>query len=264
MSNGRLHYLRMHLGYTRNWCNEMIIIPMAGQSSRFRVAGYDKPKYMLELGLETVFALAVKSFSESFETEDFLFVIGENDGSEDFVRQQIQLLGIKNFEIVRTNGRTQGQADTVDIGLRNFGNIEDIVIFNIDTFRRQIFPHDFTQKFDGYLEVFNGTGDSWSFVLPGDDNKVLQTTEKIRISNLCSTGLYYFRNSNIFREALYKEKQSAKISELYVAPLFNHLIDKKLDVRFAEVPSENLSFCGVPGEYIELQKKVHNGIPIFA
>lgn len=40
----------------------IIIFPMAGLSSRFAKAGYDKPKYMLDLKGNSVFFHAVNSF----------------------------------------------------------------------------------------------------------------------------------------------------------------------------------------------------------
>ena len=47
----------------------MIIIPMAGKSSRFFNAGYDIPKFMLPLSKSNVFREAVKSFKKYFEDE---------------------------------------------------------------------------------------------------------------------------------------------------------------------------------------------------
>lgn len=41
----------------------IIIFPMAGLSSRFAKAGYDKPKYMLDLKGNSVFFHAVNSLS---------------------------------------------------------------------------------------------------------------------------------------------------------------------------------------------------------
>ena len=37
--------------------------------------------------------------------------------------------------------------------------------------------------------------------------------------------------------------------ELYVAPLYNDLIERGLDVRFSVIPREEVVFCGVPAEY---------------
>ena len=46
-----------------------IIIPMAGESSRFFNAGYTVPKYMLPLGSETVFDKAIKSLANTILDE---------------------------------------------------------------------------------------------------------------------------------------------------------------------------------------------------
>lgn len=48
---------------------------MAGMSSRFFKAGYDKPKYMLEATGITLFEHSVLSFKNYFERESFLFII---------------------------------------------------------------------------------------------------------------------------------------------------------------------------------------------
>ncbi|TOM80696.1 capsular biosynthesis protein, partial [Vibrio parahaemolyticus] len=53
----------------------MIIIPMAGMSSRFFKAGYDKPKYMLEAHGKTLFEHSVESFEALFLDTKFLFIV---------------------------------------------------------------------------------------------------------------------------------------------------------------------------------------------
>ena len=53
----------------------MIIIPMAGMSSRFFKAGYDKPKYMLSAHGSTLFEHSVNSFKKYFNDTPFLFIV---------------------------------------------------------------------------------------------------------------------------------------------------------------------------------------------
>ena len=77
----------------------MIVIPMAGLSSRFFKAGYEKPKYMLEAHGQTLFDHSVKSFEKYFETEKFLFIIRDVYGTLDFVKERIASLGISDFHI---------------------------------------------------------------------------------------------------------------------------------------------------------------------
>jgi hypothetical protein len=47
---------------------------------------------------------------------------------------------------------------------------------------------------EGYLEVFRGEGDNWSFVRPiaEESTQIDLTTENTPISDLCCTGLYHF------------------------------------------------------------------------
>ena len=37
--------------------------------------------------------------------------------------------------------------------------------------------------------------------------------------------------------------------ELYVAPLYNHLIAAGQDIRFTEIAPDEVIFCGIPAEY---------------
>ena len=124
-----------------------------------------------------------------------------------------------------------------------------MTIFNIDTFRIGLsLP---PANGDGCLEVFTGCGDNWSFVEEGADGKVVRVTEKVPISELCCTGLYHFARADDFLWALARERlvRSGAQRELYVAPLYNHLIGKGADIRARHVSREDIVFCGVPAEY---------------
>ncbi|MCR0982005.1 glycosyltransferase family 2 protein [Roseomonas populi] len=233
----------------------MIVIPMAGLSSRFARAGYDRPKYMLPLHGRSVFAHAVSSFSAYFETHPFLFIAREVMETEAFLRSECEALGIRDVQVVMLTAPTTGQAETVELGIAQAGLAEDVplTIFNIDTFRPGFrFPGDaWWPSSDGYLEVFRGTGDNWSYVrpAPGDEPLALETAEKRRISDLCCTGLYHFARAQDFTEALRQERLAPSAPELYVAPLYNHLIKNSARIHYTEVGMEEVIFCGVPAEY---------------
>ena len=233
----------------------MIVMPMAGLSSRFTKAGYTKPKYMLEAFDKPLFDYALESFKEQFETEPFLFICRELQDTPAFVQQRCTQLGIKNFEISVLDQPTDGQAETVALGLALSKRSSDpITIFNIDTFRSNFKFPDFIEDCDGYLEVFEGEGDNWSYAKPKGDgsNQVIETAEKNPISNLCSTGLYYFKSGQDFLELFEAARaiDSTRVNnEYYIAPLYNFLIQKGADIRYDIVPFEDITFCGVPTEY---------------
>jgi hypothetical protein len=236
----------------------LIVIPMAGNSRRFYEAGYTRPKYELPVGDETLFALTVRSFERYFDDERFIFVCRGDLDAEAFVRAECERLGIRRCDIAVLQQPTRGQAETVLLGLEDAGYLpsESLLVFNIDTIRRGYrFPVD-CEWADAYLEVFSGSGDHWSFVEPAAafTRRVARTTEKERISDLCSTGLYHFARTGDFvaacREAMSTiDRYRARWSELYVAPLYNQLIEQGMAVTYHQVDAAEIGFSGTPAEY---------------
>lgn len=241
----------------------MIVIPMAGMSSRFFKAGYSKPKYMLEAHGKTLFELSVESFQRYFATHEFLFIVKDIFDTPTFVQEKAQSMGIKQAHVVVLDSDTRGQAETVTLGLEKFQNRDNkfngaITIFNIDTFRPNFIFPDLTKCEDGYLEVFEGSGDNWSFAKPlsNDSTLVVETAEKRPISNLCSTGLYHFNHIQDYFDAYYAyldlpQEQWDK-GELYIAPLYNQLIKNGLKIHYHLIERSEVIFCGVPDEYLAL------------
>lgn len=233
----------------------MIIIPMAGLSSRFFKAGYDLPKYQLELpNGQTVFEWALTSFEYYFNTDKFIFIVRDVFNTPDFVQEKVEELGIKNFEIIVLERETRGQAETVAMGLSHLSEADqrnECYIFNIDSKRHKFKKPDIAANSNGYLEVFRGDGVHWSFIEINDQEQVIRTTEKVRISNLCSDGLYYFKNISTFLKLVETalEQQDFVKGELYIAPLYNHMIERGDIINYHLIQESQISFCGTPDEY---------------
>lgn len=229
----------------------MIVIPMAGLSSRFFQVGYTKPKYQLMLGNETIFSWSVRSFERYFQTDRFVFIYRNVYETQQFLETEIEKLNIADFELVCLPKETLGQADTVYQGIGHLSN-DEIYIFNIDSRILNFKKPDWIAECDGYLEVFKGDGEHWSFVLPDfDGRKVLKTTEKERISDLCSDGLYYFKYKSDFEKFFLSAKQNKLEvkNEYYIAPLYNEMIHGGARVYYDLVDSKNILICGTPNEY---------------
>lgn len=235
------------------------IFPMGGLSQRFTNAGYTVPKFMLELHGFSVFEHAVIGFHRYFQAHNFVFAFRDDPETERFVREKCAKMGLprENIRIVKLDGPTSGQAETVWIAAREAALPADeaMVIFNIDSFQSDFkLPESFDlASTDGYLEVFVGEGDHWSFVAPGPAQTAARVTEKERVSELCSTGLYYFREIKDFNQAFEKtlnmELSALQGGERYVAPLYNALIAQGQVVRYELVPTDAVTFCGTPDEY---------------
>ena len=130
-----------------------------------------------------------------------------------------------------------------------------VTIFNIDTFRPNFEFPNVQAESDGYLEVFRGSGDNWSFAKPINEQstQVIETAEKRPISDLCSTGLYYFAEMQDYLSAYHHyaalpQSQWDK-GELYIAPLYNYLIAQGKSIHYHLIARDEVIFCGVPAEY---------------
>lgn len=227
----------------------MIIIPMAGLSSRFFKAGYTEPKYKLKAHNKTLFEWSVKTFEQYYQSEKFIFICRDVYDTPAFVESELRHMGIKDYEVVILSAETRGQAETVFLALDKVPDNEPIVIFNIDTHEKHF---EFaTEVNDAYLEVFKGEGEHWSFAQPkGNTTLVERTTEKVRISDLCSNGVYGFKNKEIFINA-YIELIRSNPGELYIAPMFNFIIAKEMCVRYKLVEHSDHIFMGTPAEYTD-------------
>lgn len=238
----------------------MFVFPMLGRSSRFFNAGYSVPKYKLPLGVkeEIVFDHVLGSFWRYFGTDLFVLLCRADSDDRDFLIRRMWHLGVRRFEVIEHAGETGGQAESVELSLGCAPDDEELFIFNIDTLLYNFAKDDLRGNLAGYLEVFKGDGSHWSFVEPSvvEPGRASRVVEKERISELCSNGLYYFANVRTFANALnaYREKHGGSKAELYVAPLYNELIERGMPVGYKLISSNEIGFCGVPEEYVSLER----------
>ncbi len=230
---------------------------MAGLSKRFLDAGYSLPKYMLYAGSKSIFNLTINSFKKYFGTVKFIFVARDIYDTKLFIENECKLMGVKDFKIIVLEQPTKGQAETVYLGLQSahLPDNENMLIFNIDTIRENYTLPKYLLKHDGYLEVFKGHGKNWSYAEPYDNKskKIRRTAEKEEISDLCSTGLYYFKRKKDFCLA-FEQSCNEFDKELYVAPLYNKLIKEGKNIYYHEIRRDEVAFTGIPAEYLQLIK----------
>jgi len=229
----------------------VICIPMAGKSTRFFSEGYTVPKYELLINSESLFAHVLKSFSRYFDSETFMFITNNNFNAQAFVRSEVKKLGIVDYLIIELDTPTNGQAETVAIGLSRLEDRvdESLLIFNIDTIRRDFrYPPHFPNF--PWIETFSGEGDHWSFVknINGTDCVEL-VTEKERISDLCCTGAYFFPTIEDFLGLFTVYAKTNKLQELYVAPIFNIYLERAQEVRFSHIENSEIHLAGTPKEF---------------
>lgn len=228
----------------------MIVLPMAGLSGRFAREGFNLPKYMLPLADRPMLDWSILSFCSRLRSEPVLFIFRDVADTARFVRARAMACGVRKPIFVQIASTTEGQAETVVMGLDAAG-VDDgspLSIFNIDTLRPGL-GEVLLGDAAGLIEVVRASGDQWSFVMPDPHRpgRALAVAEKERISDLCCTGLYTFRSAGEFRRVLSSAARTA--GELYIAPMYNQLIAEGAEIRYREITSDRVFFSGTPEEY---------------
>jgi dTDP-glucose pyrophosphorylase len=229
-----------------------IVITMAGLGSRFKKAGYQLPKYMIGAHEKTLFEwsmLSLDAFNKP--TSKYFFIVRKEDHSSQFIMEKCRELRIDDIQLIEIDYLTDGQATTAMLAEKYWDAEKPLMIYNIDTYVEANEIKSSQIKGDGFIPCFNAEGSHWSFVKLDENNKAIEVREKMRISDNCTLGAYYFKTCKLFKE-LYEEyyaiDSNVEKGEKYVAPLYNYLISKGGEVYIATVPQSKVHVLGTPEE----------------
>ena len=207
-----------------------VIITMAGLGTRFRRAGYKMPKYMIEAKGKTLFEWSMDSLLGYNEhVSKYIFVVRKEDQSAEFIRKQSQIYGIRETEVLEIDHMTDGQATTCMLAIPHCDPKEPVLIYNIDTY---VEPYGMKYEDilgDGHIPCFHAEGEHWSFARLDKDGKVAEVREKVRISDNCTLGAYYFSSAGLYQSLYgeyYADDSRMEKNEKYIAPLYNYMIEK--------------------------------------
>ena len=224
-----------------------MIITMAGKGSRFKEVGVTVPKHQIIIDDRPMFDWAMQSL-ESFFNEEFIFITQSGHSTSDFLLNACDRLGINSYQEVTLDSYTSGQAATA-LAADDWVNAnESIAIYNIDTYIEsgEIEPTDISG--DGFIPIFEAPGERWSFVKENKQGNVQKVSEKEKISNKATIGFYYFDQWSYFVDAFEMAASDVKseYGETYVAPLYNHLINKNRSVHTHRIERDKVHVLGTP------------------
>lgn len=229
----------------------MIVIPICGEGRRFSDVGYKLPKFRLPVGGRIVLDYVIDSFSSDAK---ILIVVNSRENADYLINRYNN----DRFKIQFLSQKTKGQAHTVELCLRDQKTDQPLTIFNCDTaFITQV-KTEMLKATGCFIDVTHEEGDHWSFVEVDDKGNVKRVEEKIRISENTSTGLYHFGSISQFLECCSREKTQRynTLTEEYVAPLYNHLIDKGVKVTISQRKNADVLKFGTPEEYLRTKQNI--------
>ncbi|WP_128893896.1 glycosyltransferase family 2 protein [Longirhabdus pacifica] len=213
-----------------------IVIPIAGEGKRFKQAGFQVPKMLVETRGRPMLYWALDSLQPIIQQHHVVFVCLERDLAH-FPLQSIILQYCSHAEIISLDQVAEGQAATVLKAAPLLHDNESLLIYNGDTYsvmNTDVFKN---KSCDGIIPVFPSQDPAYSYVQVDGQNNVLSVKEKEVISPYATTGCYHFSSTSLFVEAAQKmiQGEDKVLGEYYVAPLYNTLVQQGYTFMIHEV-----------------------------
>jgi NDP-sugar pyrophosphorylase family protein len=232
--------------------NMTIVITMAGLGTRFRNAGYDCPKYQIRVRGKSLFEWSMDSLMDyNGHANRYVFVVRREDHAEAFIRAKCAGYGIRDVVVVELEKVTDGQATTCMRALPYCPSDDAVLVYNIDTYVQPFALQYVDIVGDGHIPCFHAEGDHWSFARLDATGNVAEVREKVRISDNCTLGAYYFASAMLYRELYeeyYTDDSRVEKNEKYIAPLYNLMIRKGMRVTISLIDLRKVHVLGTPEE----------------
>ena len=204
-----------------------VLIPMAGEGSRFANEGYTFPKPLIDVNGKPMIQRVVENLA--FDAK-YIFLVRREHLEKYQMETLLRAISNGNCEIIVVEELTQGAACTALLARDIINSSDELLIANSDQvveYSKENF--NIMRKFmptDSMVFVFNSLHPKWSFAKVSADGLVTEVAEKNPISNIATCGIYYYRNGSDFvnyAEDMIKLNKRVR-GEFYIAPVYNELI----------------------------------------
>jgi HAD superfamily hydrolase (TIGR01509 family) len=222
------------------WSNKKmnVLIPMAGAGSRFSQAGYTFPKPLIEVNGKPMIQKIVENLNIDAH---YIFIVQKEHYDKYNLKQLLNLIS-QDCDIIIVDSITEGAACTALLAKEIINDDQPLLIANSDQIMDwnsneclYAFSND---NIDGGILVFESTHPKWSFVKLDSNNFVIEVAEKNPISNIATTGVYYWsKGSHFVKYAEQMITNNIRVNnEFYICPIFNEAIkdNKKIKIKYVD------------------------------
>ena len=250
--------------------SRLVLIPAAGEGSRFAKAGIKAPKPLIQVQGQTLLEHTLTSFAFA-DGDHLMLAVQRRHG----IREAISARLAHSYPQLRLHwleldqllpGQLATSAAAVDALLQEQPQCRDfsLLIHNCDT-GFQWSPA--LGQVDGLasMPVFEAEGEHWSFGQPDPQNplRAIAIAEKRRISNLASIGLYGFRSAAQFLDRAHQQLNNGATvnGEHYIAPMLQAALEAGEQIALPRV--QGVKLYGTPAELcqtfqLDLQTLIDN------
>jgi len=204
-----------------------ILIPMAGEGSRFKKEGYTFPKPLIDVDGKPMIQCVVENLD--FDA-NYIFLAQKDHLDSYDIRGLLSMITNGRATIIEVEGLTEGAACTALLASSLIDSDEELLIANSDQII-EYSPENFNllrrfSTFDALCFTFYAVHPKWSFIKINSRGIATQVAEKKPISNIATCGIYYYRRGSDFVKYANRmiEKDLRVNNEFYICPVYNELI----------------------------------------
>ncbi len=233
-----------------------IIMPMAGEGSRFARAGWTTPKPLIELRGVPLFRRAINSVAIEGVEMKYSFIVRQEHIDAQHIDRLIKAIQPEAnvFSVLQT---TRGAVETCLVAERAIDDEDAVVVMDCDLEFRSVRYNELVARAlavsadeadGGALVSFESDNPRYSYAQVDGEGRVLRTAEKEPISSHALCGAYFFGSGKDFKRIarqLLIDGTHGK-AEFYVSLLYNYLLAEGKTVRLA--PMEEYYSYGTPEE----------------
>lgn len=235
-----------------------IVIPMAGEGTRFKERGYSFPKPLIEVNNKAMIQLVVENVAPRSDHR-FTFICRKEHFEKYTLKYLLNLIA-PHCNVITLDQATEGAACTVLLASEYFNNENELLIANSDQYIESVidtFLEDARKrKLDGSILTFKSSHPKWSFAKLDEENLVMEVAEKKVISFHATVGIYYYREGRMFFEAASQMiRKNIRINnEFYVCPVYNEMILTGQRVGIYEIEPHQMHGLGTPEDLEKFEK----------
>lgn len=202
-----------------------VLVPMAGEGKRFKDAGYNLPKPLIDINGIPMIVSAIKSLNIEAK---YTYIVQEKHFNKYDLKNLLNEI-TPNCNIIKIQGITDGAARTTLFAESVINNENPLIIFNSDQiieWDSEQFKKFINNEMDGAIVTFKSSGNKWSYVKINKLGFIEEVAEKIEISNDATAGIYYWSSGSDYVKYAKQmiEKNIRVNNEFYVAPVYNEAI----------------------------------------
>lgn len=211
-----------------------LVIPMAGEGSRFSQAGYTFPKPLIDVKGKPMIQWVIENLDFPNITEYVFIVRKEHIEKYNIDKVLISICNsidpIRKVSVVVQEGRLMGAALSLMLAKEYINTPQEVLVANSDQyieFSKENF-NTFTKfsRVDGLVFTFHASSPKWSFVKLNEDSRITEVKEKQPISNIANVGIFYYYSGLTLVDSLEQLISSKETinGEYYLSPSINYLI----------------------------------------